>query len=529
MKPWQDMPINPNTGQPYTPRRWQAESLPIIGGALAKGESPLVVAGTGSGKAFQISELCRLSLHKAKVGECIVVTCPSQALVKQLSKTIADRVGADKVGVYYGKKKQPMRRVIVTCLPSLPGLTLALAQRDRRVRLLICDEAHKTETEAIIEAVQALDARWRCGFTATPFRSADNEALSLWSCVPYRYTIGDAMRDGVLVPMRVHPWDGEGDGLTSTDDACISMIQRFTTGPGIVSATSIADAEAYADTLTDAGIPARAVHSQMKSADIASARDALEAGDLRCIVHVSLLVEGVDWPFLLWGCLRRPLRASVAFVQQIGRFLRTHPGKTHAVILDPHDLMASKIGVAVDTGGDFAAKLGAWEQELADEELKRAERDPDAPPVVKELPPPKAVETSTDWARKTLIALMAAGVLPPGSIGPGEWRTRMASGPQQQTLQRMAKAFARFTPEPIHEALRILARPHASGRMQQGAVSDLITILRWVADQAPSGGWEARKEWTGPKWPDTLELPRLEAGALRAMRRDPETGRLTRA
>ena len=523
------MPINPHTGQPYTPRKWQAEALPIIGAALAKGDSPLTIAGTGAGKSVLQSELCRLTEYRAQPGECIVVTCPSQALVKQLSSTIADRVGADKVGVYYGRKKQPMRRVIVTCLPSLPGLTLALAQRDRRVRLLVCDEAHKTETEAIIEAVQALDARWRCGFTATPFRSADNEALSLWSCVPYRYTLGDAMRDGVLVPMRVYPWDGDGDGTTSTDEACISMIQRFTEGPGIVSATSIADAEAYAETLSEAGIPAQAVHSKMKAADVEAARDALEAGDLRCIVHVSLLVEGVDWPFLLWGCLRRPLRASVAFVQQIGRFLRTHPGKTKATILDPHDLMATDIGKAVTLGGDFAAQIGAWEQQIADAEAEREQRILDGPPEIKELPPPKAVEESTDWARDTLIALVVSGVIPASSIGPGEWRTRMASGPQQQTLQRMAKSFARFTPEPIHEALRILARPHASGRMQQGAVSDLITILRWVADQAPPGGWEARKDWPGPKWPDTLELPRLEAGALRAMRRDPETGRLTRA
>ena len=260
-----------------------------------------------------------------------------------------------------------------------------------------------------------------------------------------------------------------------------------------------------------------------------AARDGLEVGDRRCIVDVSLLVEGVDWPFLLWGCLRRPLRASVAFVQQIGRFLRTHPGKTKATILDPHDLMATDIGKAVTLGGDFAAQIGAWEQQIADAEAEREQRILDGPPEIKELPPPKAVEESTDWARDTLIALVVSGVIPASSIGPGEWRTRMASGPQQQTLQRMAKSFARFTPEPIHEALRILARPHASGRMQQGAVSDLITILRWVADQAPPGGWEARKDWPGPKWPDTLELPRLEAGALRAMRRDPETGRLTRA
>jgi superfamily II DNA or RNA helicase len=111
----------PWVGAPWTPRAWQREALPIIVDALKRRQRGIVSAVMGSGKSILQSELVALALAKAG-HRSIVVTVPRQALVRQLAATIGARIGEDRVGVFYGSKKQPGRQVVVCCNASLPRL-----------------------------------------------------------------------------------------------------------------------------------------------------------------------------------------------------------------------------------------------------------------------------------------------------------------------------------------------------------------------------------------------------------------------
>ena len=63
----------------------------------------------------------------------------------------------------------------------------------------------------------------------------------------------------------------------------------------------------------------------------------LQSGELRAIVHVACLVEGVDLPWLRWIGLTNPRGSRVAYAQEIGRVLRTAPDKPRAYVWDPFD------------------------------------------------------------------------------------------------------------------------------------------------------------------------------------------------
>jgi len=489
------MPPNKHTGLPMVPRRWQAEALPLIGDALRRGERPVVVACTGAGKAVLLAEVVRLMAWTCGPSEVVVVSAPTVALVRQLAEDLTARCG--RVGLYYGGAKQLGARVVVVCNASAPRLVAELAAAGRTVRLWLADEAHKTETEGMRVAIDGAAPRHLLGFTATPFRSTGCTHLQLFSTVAYRYLMDRAISEGVLVPY--DPINSIEGG--EIDAVCLDLIRSHGHGPGVVGATTITDAIAYAAYLTERGVPAAAIHSGTPDAERAALVEALRAGQLRCLVHVALLIEGVDFPWLAWLCLRRPIGSMLALIQQLGRVLRSYPDKRRAVVLDPHDLLGT-------FGLSAPENIGAAEEAIADElEAPPREDREGGPPK----PPPEAVAVSeaTQWARRAMLALVFAGALPDIEVRGSVWRSLEPSEKQAQSLARMHKAWGRYLPESLQAPVRALVR--GGLHVQRGAVSDVLSILFAVAHQAPAGGWEARRTWRGPTWPPEMQVPEAPA------------------
>lgn len=328
-------------GAKFPPRQWQAAALPkAVEAVRAQGEgeapAPVIRAVMGAGKSHLIAELIKQCAPERH--ERIVVTAPTQKLVRQLSATIVQRVGGYSVGQFYAKRKDVNRPVIVACMDSAGKLAQALGRLDKEVALLISDECHRTEAEGFLEAVESLAPVRRLGFTATPWRSESNSGLSLWDALIHDYGPAEAIRDGVVVPWKlVTGWPED----IPIDEVCLEMITSAVEddlGPGVVNAISVEDAEGFADILRAAGVRAQAIHYQLGDEEQDRLLRHLEIGRLDCLVHVALLQEGVDMPWLRWGCLRRNVQSTVRFPQEVGRFLRAHPGKDHAVIFDPRDL-----------------------------------------------------------------------------------------------------------------------------------------------------------------------------------------------
>lgn len=481
----------PIKGQAPRLRAWQAAALPLVGDALARGVSGVVVACTGSGKSILLAEVIADQL--ARLAGTVVVATSSTRLVNQLAGTIGVRVGHAIVGRYFGDAKQPGRRVVVTTYQSLGALADALGVD---AGLLVCDECHRTETEQLHDAVTRLGGL-RVGFTATPFRSHKDQRLRLWDEVLVRYTPGDALRDGVICPWQSWQWTG---GKVDLDEAIIEMIKR-TTGPGAVNARSISDAVAFAERLTGEGIPAAAVHSGLSDRDQEARLRMLRDGELRCVVYPSLLAEGADFPWLRWMGLRRKVGARVRFIQEVGRVLRTAPGKDVAIILDPQDLFNELSLTYSEVLGwqDDPDTTSGDDNEKADDE----EEDEDGPVKRRTV---SGVNVVVSWARQLYLAAEAESIAKHKVALNPSVRERLATAGQIDTLMRMRHVAARTLP-PEHDAVYqrlVLERAVPS----MGAASDLIELII---------GLNRREHQTKERWRPILPVLAPDAEVLQRL------------
>lgn len=471
-------------------RRWQEEALPLALAALEERRNGVVVATTGAGKSVFLAALLLRwrAMHPASEG-VVVVTTPTRKLVEQLSDTLAEHLGPGVVGRYYTRAKQHRREVVVCCNPSVPALVDALA--GRVVGAWIADECHRTESdemrtvqteddeggdldEARIEAVLRADRR--LGLTATPFRSLAHERLSLFTEVVYRYPPADAKRDGVVVDWRPVPWTGEEK--IPIDEACLQMIAALgrDRGPGVVNAATIADAEAYTGVLTRAGYRAEPIHSRMGRAAQEGAIGRLRDGELDMLVHVSMLVEGVDFPWLRWLCLRRPVNARVRFIQEVGRVLRSYPGKTEAVLLDPHGLF-EQFQITYD------AALG-WEEPPAPGEADERKAAEEKDPKVKYT---RQLGDVGRYIRYLWMALVAEGIstadVPMGGVG---WRDHEVSPKQAAALHRLMKLRLRAAPDHAEAIAKVCRKAE---ELNKGAASDAMNLLLGLGKLASGTVW----------------------------------------
>lgn len=453
--------------------------MPLALASLEARRNGVVVATTGAGKSIFLAALLLRwrETHGPDEG-VIIVTTPTRKLVEQLSETLDQYLGPGVVGRYYTRAKQYKREVVVCCNPSVPTLVDALTREGRAVSVWIADECHRTESdemrtvhtedeegEDLDEAriVAAIRTDRRLGLTATPFRSLAYERLSLFTEVVYRYPPADAKRDGVVVDWDPVPWTGEE--RISIDDACLQMIAALgpDRGPGVVNATDIADAVAYTGVLVRAGYRAEPIHSRMGRADQEGAIGRLRDGELDMLVHVSMLVEGVDFPWLRWLCMRRQVNARVRFIQEVGRVLRSYPGKTKATLLDPHGLF-EQFQITYD------AALGWEEPPPAGEarEQEQAEKDP-------KVKYTRQLGDVGRYIRYLWMALIAEGKTtgdtPMGGVG---WRDDDPSEKQIAAIRRLMKLRLRAAPDHA-EAIGKVCRKAKD--LNKGAASDTMNLL----------------------------------------------------
>lgn len=498
-------------------RQWQQAALPLALASLDARRNGVVVATTGAGKSIFLAALLVewRKIHGPDEG-VIIVTTPSIQLVRQLGATLAEHLPPGSVGLYYTRAKQHGREIVVCCNASVPALLAVYAGSGRKIAVWIADECHKTasdnfqgeaEEEGGNVITSVVPAERRLGLTATPFRSEEDERLALFDEVVYRYAPADALRDGVIVPWRIVGWGEDREDQVDADVACRMLIEelgdRQTRGPGVVNAYTIDDAVAYAETLTGAGIVARPIHSQMPEPERAANIRALREGEIDCLVHVAMLVEGVDFPWLRWLCLRRVVGARVRFIQEVGRVLRSDPAsdKHEAVLLDPHDLFGA-------FQLSYEAALG-WEepedevrkivQREADECADRGERDP----VVVMAARTTAVSR---YLRQLTLALVAEGKTAAVASRPGGWRNDPISEKQAAAITKMGAIVRRCCAEHAAMLGKIV---EAAPILTRGAASDLFELLRGLRGVASGKVW--RPASPVPLPPDVALEPVVDA------------------
>ena len=458
------------------PRKWQSEALAVSVEAMRARERSVVQAVMGSGKADFAAELVWISVPGPH--ETIVVSAPFRFLVRQLAETVASRIGGSHVGLYYGDVKQPERSVIVACHDSLGSLASDLRALRRTVGLWISDECHRTENVTVKDAVEILRPAHQIGLTATPYLADKRSKLGLWDRQIYSYDATQAMRDGVIVPWRLVEWTGAD---LDFELACLHMAQDAD-GPGVVNAETIEDAEYFAKLAHEFGLNCAAVHSENPLDQNMETLEQLRVGDLSFVVHVSMLQEGVNLPWLRWLLLRRQTQSRVRFAQEVGRVLRSHPGKDYATIYDPNSLFSIFKNLTVEaclSGGHVEKAPEERDHQEAVEaaalDLFEAVTEGDEPEQERIL---RGLRPAEAYLRALVISLDAAGAISQ-KVASSSMRRDPPTEKQVNFARKLRKvidaSIVDGLPDKHAQVLRYACSQAFA--LNRGAVSDLISIL----------------------------------------------------
>lgn len=124
------------------------------------------------------------------------------------------------------------------------------------------------------------------------------------------------------------------DRPSVTGDAVRHYAKYLEGAPSVAFCVSVAHAEHVAEQFRAAGYTAASVDGKMDSAQRTSIIADFAAGKINLLASCDLISEGFDVPGIMGAVLLRPTQSLSLYLQQVGRALRTAPGKDRAIILD---------------------------------------------------------------------------------------------------------------------------------------------------------------------------------------------------
>lgn len=362
---------------PQDVRPYQREAVDAIKAALAPTSDkrrPLIWMATGTGKttviAVWFTEQVDPKQHRA------LVLGHTEEIVGQLKERIENQYGGAAsgyitakgwmypgIGIVMAEKDDANARIICATRQSLSEDRVRRILEHGPIDYLVIDEAHHaavgTTYDAIVKQLREANPDLALfGVTATPNRSDQKSLTTVFTHIPFSYTIQDAQRDGYLVP--IHRFNvatkvdvtkirntAKGDYSSSKLesvlrannwlDLCGQAYEEHIIGTGrstLAFFPSVGMSEAFTETMRRKG--QRIVHidgTTPKAARRETLR-AFNAGQIDAISNVAVFTEGVDSPRVSAIFLARPTRSESLFAQIIGRGLRLHPDKEDCLLVD---------------------------------------------------------------------------------------------------------------------------------------------------------------------------------------------------
>lgn len=334
-------------------RPYQDAAIQGLRDAFAAGHhSPLLVLPTGGGKTVTFSFMAsRLAAN----GKRLAILVHRDELVDQVSETLA-RFDVPHGYIAAGRLYDKRHRVHVASVQTL-------ARRMDRVAVpdyVICDEAHHCIGASTWGKVVA---QWRAvnpalrliGVTATPERlsgeglgevfdemvlgPSTRELIDLEALAEYRLFAPSQQLDLSGVRSRMGDFI-RGEVAAKVDKPAIigSAVGEYRAklngAPAVAFCVSIEHAEHVAEQFRAQGFRAAKLDGNMdRSTRRELVRD-FARGVVQVLTSVDVVSEGFDIPGIVGAILLRPTQSLGLYLQQVGRALRTAPGKEAAILLD---------------------------------------------------------------------------------------------------------------------------------------------------------------------------------------------------
>ena len=320
----------------------------------------LVVAATGTGKtvlaAFDYQQLRKQ--HGRDL--TLLFVAHRRELLDQARRTYREVLGDGTFGeLLVGGERPRKGRHVFASVQSLSA-DLLTSIDPHQYDVVVLDECHHASAGSYQRVLDRVEPIELLGLTATPERADGGDVLALFGGrTAAELRLWDALADDLLVPFHYFAVDDGTDlreltwrrggydvtGLTNlytSDDARVRLVlrelRRRVGDVGSMRAigfcVSVEHAHYMARAFREAGIDALAVSGSSAPEERGAALRRLKEGGVRILFAVDLYNEGLDVPQVDTVLFLRPTESSTVFLQQLGRGLRTHPGKAVLTALD---------------------------------------------------------------------------------------------------------------------------------------------------------------------------------------------------
>jgi len=221
---------------------------------------------------------------------------------------------------------------------------------------IVIDEFHHSAAKTYRKIIECLNYKFMLGLTATPFRSDRKDIIQLCNNnIIVNYELRTAVESGILSPYHYY---GCFDNVDYSDidlksgkysvrdlerkliikerhEAIIAKWKEKAAGkPTLAFCCSHRHAERIVAEFESHGIPSAAYISTTCRDERKKLINRLENGELKILCTVDVLNEGADIRFVECLMFLRPTESKRIFIQQLGRGLRKHVGKSHCVVID---------------------------------------------------------------------------------------------------------------------------------------------------------------------------------------------------
>ena len=302
-----------------TLRPYQKDCLDSIDKAIRAGRSRFLChLATGGGKTVIFAELIR------KTGASSLVLAHRSELLQQAQSKLK------AVGVAAQIEQGPNQATddCLVVVASVQSLQNRLGNFDpRRFRLIIIDECHHAPADSYLKIVDYFRGAYVIGFTATPFRSDRIPMESVFTDgVVYSADRDKLTKQGFLAPLEIRNF--QVDSLE--DQAVIQAYRQCADGKKtIVFCQSVAHATSLADSFTQNGIQASAIHGKLDKKERQAKIKSFATNGTRVLTNFNVLTEGYDEPSIQCVIMARKTGSRALFEQMVGRGTRLHEGKSH--------------------------------------------------------------------------------------------------------------------------------------------------------------------------------------------------------
>lgn len=284
----------------------------------------LAVAPTGGGK--NTMAVAMLHEHSKRRRQSLFMVHRVE-IVSDLVRRLAD-VGIRAGQIVAGHAQDPSAPVQVATIQT--ARTRDMGEFD----LVILDEAHHFAADAWKEAAERIRCSRVVGLTATPERADGRPLGDMFDTTVNVVSYSTLLDAGHIVPCKVVRPAEELERRQQAIGA-VAAYSRFALGESAFCFTNtVEEATSLSWKFGEAGIRACVIHHKTPGAMRRAYLDAFRSGEIKVIVNVYTMTEGIDIPMASCAILTKACDHASTYMQMSGRVLRAHPGKTRAIILD---------------------------------------------------------------------------------------------------------------------------------------------------------------------------------------------------